>query len=203
MRYLVSILSIFCIFTSSCMQMYESPKKGWERTYKTTYVSKYSDEELIDHFQKLRISQSLSVPAHITAALAEIVKVPVGKNLISDIIARIEPQLIFVNSLETILEEIRTNKDSFFANQKAAKLCFGLIASLQPDSVSTQDKVIVFLKNVGNIFIDKFENSPSFISRNEYTGNMFIVDYSKLANTIYSQFKSAFDIIKKLGSRVD
>lgn len=197
MRYLVSILSIFCIFTSSCMQMYESLKKGWESAYKTTEVSKYSDEELVYHFQKLRISRTIPVPLHITEALTEIVKIPVGKDLISDIIARIEPQLIFVNSLETILEEIRTNKDNFFTNQKAAKLCFGLIASLQPDSVNTQDTVVAFLKDVGNIFIDKFENSPSVISRNEYMGNVFTVDYSKLANTIYSQFKSAFDIIKK------
>ena len=30
MKYLVSILYIFGIFSSSCMYMYESPKKSWE-----------------------------------------------------------------------------------------------------------------------------------------------------------------------------
>ena len=194
MRYFLSILCFFWSFSSSCM--YESPKRRWEIDYKASHVLGYSEEDLVAHFQDLRISQNGPVPVHITLALREIVRIPVGKELVSDIIARIEPQLLFVNSLEAILDEIREGKDNPLVCEQVARLSFGLMDFLEPGSVGVKQNVINFLQNLDRILTSRFEECPSRIDVRMYEGDLFTEDFIRLVNGIYLQFEGAFRLIK-------
>lgn len=194
MRCLLFVLCIFLGFSSSCM--YESPKKMWEIAYKASHVSRYSDEDLVNHFQNLRVSQDVPVPVHITSALREIVKIPVGRELVSDVIARIEPQLLFVSSLEAILDEIRAGKDNPLVCEQVARLSFGLMDFLKPGSVEAEQNVIDFLQNLDRVLTTRFEEYPSRIGVRMYEGDLFTEDFIGLVNAIYLQFEGAFRVVK-------
>jgi hypothetical protein len=195
MKYVALSVLLLCSLVSAMDPIpYESPKKSWETNYRVNTVSSYGLNALVTSFENLRLSGT-AVPPHIDTALGVIVTHTTGKDIISDIVSRLEPQILYVNSLLAIVNNIRTNKDNIASAQNALRVCFGLMNSLDLNSVTTAATVNIFLPQIGNILLSKLENDPREIPINQYAGNVFATDYTGAANSIYNHLKVAVDIV--------
>lgn len=176
MKYITLFTILFC---STILAMdpvlYESPKKPWEAAYKTGAIARYSAAELVTHFQDLRLPTT-AVPAHVTTALGVIVTHATGKEVISDIVARLEPQIHYINSLQAIITHISANKDNLSTAPSAAKAFFGLLSFLDPNSINNKHSAELFVATVGNALLLRLENDPTPITPPDFPRNTYLDD---------------------------
>jgi hypothetical protein len=189
----LSLLLVCSLVSAMDPILYESPKKPWEANYKTAVVAGYDAATLVTHFEDLRLSAAM--PAHIDGALRVIVTHATGKDIVSDIISRLEPQVQYVNSLLAIVGAIDANRGDPLTAQNAVRACFGLMNSLDPNSVTSVVNVNTFLPQIGSALLLNLENTPAVIPVAYYAGNVFATDYSGAANSIYPHLKAAVDIV--------
>lgn len=191
-KYIIFYLYI-SIYSYASIVEFVPNRPNWEIQYKTSVVNKYSNDELVDQFEKLRIPKT-TVPTIIHNALEIIVSNEVGKSLIEDIISSLEPRINYVNSLKNIIDHIgyikTTNAES------ALRITFGLIGSMNPDALKNSTEFDKYLHSELRTWFDALNANPKIVTENCYMGDLFTEDYLNCVNCLYDKLNPIIKMVE-------
>lgn len=191
-KYIISYLYIsICSYAS--MMEFDSIRSTWEIQYKTNVVSMYSSDQLIDHFEKLRIPKT-TVPIIIHDALKTIVSNDIGKSLIEDIVAALEPRVNYATSLRDIIDHIKFLK--IVNAENALRIVFGLVNSMNPDALKNSTDFNAYISTGLGTWLDVLNVDPKRITKNCYMGDLFTTDYLNGVNFLYNQLNPIIKLIE-------
>jgi hypothetical protein len=179
------------------LPQFSSTLSVWEINYKTNVVGYFSNAELRTHFEDLRVNTVAAVPAYIHDALDVIIGNPVGKSVISDIIASLEPRVLYMRSLRTIVSYIEARKDGTAATD-ALRVAFGVVNTLSPGGFANPAELGTKLKAVGVSMLSKLNASPEYIAQQSYTGDLFTLPANLITNAgiLHAQLNTAVGLVE-------
>lgn len=193
-EFVVSLL--LASFSHAVIPEFVSVRPGWEAVYKSNTVDRYSDSELRTHFEDLRSGGE--VPAHIHDALDMIIRLPVGRSTIADIVASVEPRLYYARSLREIVEYVDDRKDDISTAEEALRTEFGVVSSINPLILANAQTFNTYItSNLAWEWYSKLNNSPEKINQSMYLGDLFTTDYVGAANFLYEELDKAVRLIEE------